>query len=180
MSLCKAAVIPLLTHWSFCSLPLSHPYDDSKLFPSNEYQYEYSSTSKGASITNSRFGSRFVDLCFGLILANFTSGFHASTHYSDVMMSAVTFQITDVSVVCSTVCSGADQRKLAFVREIDRWPSDSPHKGPVTRKIFPFGDLIMKAPVMQSFDDVLVLNLCNVIQTIEWLLKWYALAHICD
>ena len=43
-------------------------------------------------------------------------------HYSDVIMSTTAFQITGVSVVCSTVCSGADQRKhqlsasLAFVR----------------------------------------------------------------
>ena len=32
---------------------------------------------------------------------------------------------------------------LAFVREIDRWPVNSPHKGPVTRKMFPFDDVIM-------------------------------------
>ena len=54
-----------------------------------------------------------------------------------------------VSVVCSTVCSGVDQRKhqssesLAFVRGIHRWPVNSPHKGPVTRKMFPFDDVIM-------------------------------------
>ena len=44
---------------------------------------------------------------------------------------------------------GADQKKhqssasLAFVRGIHRWPVNSPHKGPVTRKMFPFGDVIM-------------------------------------
>ena len=32
-------------------------------------------------------------------------------HYSDVIMSAMASQITGVSSVCSTVCSGADQRK---------------------------------------------------------------------
>ena len=43
----------------------------------------------------------------------------------------------------------ADQRKhqssasLAFVKGIHRWPMDSPHKGPVTRKMFPFNDVIM-------------------------------------
>ena len=46
----------------------------------------------------------------------------------------------------STVFSGTDQRKhqssasLAFVREIHRWPVNFPHKGPVTRKMFPFDD----------------------------------------
>ena len=32
-------------------------------------------------------------------------------HYSDVIMSALVSQITGVSVVCSTVCLGANQRK---------------------------------------------------------------------
>ena len=45
--------------------------------------------------------------------------------------------------------SAADQRKhqssasLAFVRGIHRWPVNSPHKWPVTRKMFPFDDVIM-------------------------------------
>ena len=50
---------------------------------------------------------------------------------------------------CSTICSSADQTKhqrctsLAFVRGIHRWPMDSPHKGPVTRKMFPFDTQII-------------------------------------
>ena len=42
-----------------------------------------------------------------------------------------------------------DQRKhlsstsLAFVRGIHQWPVNSPHKWPVTRKMFPFDDVIM-------------------------------------
>ena len=32
---------------------------------------------------------------------------------------------------------------LTFVRGIHRWPVDSPHKGPVARKMFPFDDVIM-------------------------------------
>ena len=65
-------------------------------------------------------------------------------------MSAMASQITDVSIVCSTVGSGTDQRKhessatLAFVRGIHQWPVNSPHKRPVTRKMFPFDDVIMK------------------------------------
>ena len=59
-----------------------------------------------------------------------------------VIMSAMASQITGVSMVCSAVCSGADQRKhqssvsLAFVGGIHRWPVNSPHKGPVRRKGF--------------------------------------------
>ena len=65
-------------------------------------------------------------------------------------MSAMASQITGVSIVCLTVCSGADQRKhersasLVFVRGIHRWPVDHPHKGPLTRKMFPFDDVIME------------------------------------
>ena len=50
----------------------------------------------------------------------------------------------------ATVCSGADQRKhqssasLDLVRGIHRWPANSQHKGPITRKMFPFDDAIMK------------------------------------
>ena len=130
-------------------------------------------------------------------------------------MSAMASQITGVSMVCSTVCSGADHRKhddvikwkhfprnwpfvrgihrspvnsahkgywrralmfslicvwingwvnnreagderryrahydvtimtsKVFVRRIHRWQVKSPQKGPVTRKIFPFDDVIM-------------------------------------
>ena len=58
-------------------------------------------------------------------------------------------QIAGISIVCSPVCSGADQRKhqrsasLVFVRGIHRRPVDSPHKGPVTRIMFPFHEVIM-------------------------------------
>ena len=70
-------------------------------------------------------------------------------HYNDVIMNTVPSQITSLTSVYSTVYSDADQRKhqssasLAFVREIHRRPVNSPHKWPVTRKIFPFDDVIM-------------------------------------
>ena len=35
---------------------------------------------------------------------------------------------------------------LAFVRGIHRWPVGSPHKWPVTRKMFPFDDVIILNP----------------------------------
>ena len=70
-------------------------------------------------------------------------------------MGVMASQITGVLMVCSTVCSGADQRKqssasLAFAREIHRWPVNSPHEGPVTRKLFPFDDVIMKLDPQQT------------------------------
>ena len=71
------------------------------------------------------------------------------THYSDVIMSTMSSQITGVSIVYSTVFSGADQRRhqssapLAFARGIHRWPMNSPHKGPITWNMFSFSDVIM-------------------------------------
>ena len=70
-------------------------------------------------------------------------------HYGDVIMGTIASQITSLTTVYSTVYSGADQRKhqrsasLAFVRRIHRGPVNSPHKWPVTRKMFPFDDVIM-------------------------------------
>ena len=62
---------------------------------------------------------------------------------------AIASQITCLTIVYSTVYSDANQRKhqssvsLAFVRGIHRGPVNSPHKGPVTRKMYPFDDVIM-------------------------------------
>ena len=78
----------------------------------------------------------------GPMLAPWTllSGKFSMKYYNDAIMSAVASQITDVPMVCTTVCSGTDQRKhqssasLAFVRGIHRWSVNSAHKGPVTRK----------------------------------------------
>ena len=85
-------------------------------------------------------------------------------HYCDAIMSTMGSQITSV---CTIFCSGADQRKhqgsasLASVRGIQRWPANPPppppppppphththtHKGPVTRTMFPFDDVIMILP----------------------------------
>ena len=62
-------------------------------------------------------------------------------------MGAMASGIISLTIVSTTVYSGADQRKhqstvsLAFVRRIhqDRWM----HKKPVTRKMSPFDDVIM-------------------------------------
>ena len=63
----------------------------------------------------------------------------------DVMMGAMASQITSLSIVYLAVYSRKHQSSasLAFVRGIHRWPVNSPHKWPVTRKMFPFNDVIM-------------------------------------
>ena len=84
-------------------------------------------------------------------------------HKSDVIMSAMTSEITGVSIICLAVCSGADQRKhprsasLAFVKgnppfddvfmrlrqltvfmnlqTINEWNLKAPHSRPFVREI---------------------------------------------
>ena len=76
--------------------------------------------------------------------------FGSKTHYDDVIMGAMVSEITRLTLVYSTVYSVEDQRKhqssalLTFVRGIHRGPVNSPHKWPVTRKLFPFDDVIMQ------------------------------------
>ena len=83
-------------------------------------------------------------------------------HCNDVIMIAMASHITSVSIVCSTVGPGADQRKnqssasLAFVWGINRWPVNSPYKRQVTRKMFPFDDAIManvKSLIQSGFSN---------------------------
>ena len=75
-------------------------------------------------------------------------------------MSPLASQITWLTIVYSTVYPGADQRKhqssasLPFVRGTHRWPMNSPHKGPVTRKCFHFVDVIMEISSDDSTDGV--------------------------
>ena len=92
--------------------------------------------------------SRFVVFCCSMV--------QYIHHYSTVIMGAMASQITGVPIVYSTVCSGADHRKhlnsasLAFVRGIHRWLVNSPHKWPVTRKMFPSDDVIILSPFPHS------------------------------
>ena len=80
-------------------------------------------------------------------------------------------QITSLTIVYSTVYSDADQRKhqssasLAFVWGIHRGPVNSPHKWPVTRKMFPFDDVIMTIYILcsDSQQTRLEFNFDNVI-----------------
>ena len=64
-------------------------------------------------------------------------------------MRAMASQINNLTIVYSTIYSGVDQRKhlgsasLTIVRGIYRGPVNFPHKGPVTRKMLSFDDVIM-------------------------------------
>ena len=102
----------------------------------------------------SKHGTRFCryilcSVAFSGMLWNTVEELQAAEHYDDVIMSEIASQITSLTIVYSTVHLGADQSKhqssasLAFVWEIHRWPVNFPHKWPVTRKKFPFDDVIM-------------------------------------
>ena len=72
----------------------------------------------------------------------------ADSHYNNIIMSTMVSQIPSLAIVYSTVYSCGDQRKhkrsasLAFGRGIHRWPVNSQHKGPVTRRVFQFDDVM--------------------------------------
>ena len=96
---------------------------------------------------------------------------HLHLHYHDIIMSTMVSQITGISIVCSTVGSGADQRKhqsavsLAFVCGIQWWPVSSPHKRPVTWKMFPFYDVIMHLSGIIFFNKTLFVNTWQFVLT---------------
>ena len=77
-----------------------------------------------------------------LVSPLYTQGTFLDLFYNGVIMSAKESQIISLTIGYSTVYTGADERKhqssasLAFVRGIHRWPVNSPHNGPVTRKRF--------------------------------------------
>ena len=98
-------------------------------------------------------------------------------HYSDVIMSAMASQITGVSIVCSTVSSRADHRNIKAVhhwplRGIHQTQVNSPHKGPVKRKMFPFDDVIMGSLLQLMVTDVIVIMLGHSIYA-TWVLIQY-------
>ena len=90
-----------------------------------------------------------------------TSWCHENLHWRKCVWKSLPWrqmapQITSITINYWTVWSGADQRKhqssasLAFVMGIPRWPVNSPHKGPVARKMFPFDDVVMVVSKMSN------------------------------
>ena len=88
-------------------------------------------------------------------------------------MGEMTSQITSLTIVYSTIYSGADQRKNIKVPRhwplcgeftSDRWI----HKGPETQKMFPFDDVIMSLEILkmpQGIDDIHIsfeYEICNI------------------
>ena len=112
-------------------------------------------------------------------IAQFSS---AILHYDDVIMTSMAPQITRLTIVYSTVYSGAYKRKhqssasLAFVRGIHRGPVICPHIWPVTRKRFPFDDVIMYKNVIRSAE----MTASPLIATQSWQYYVYIGNHLCS
>ena len=96
-------------------------------------------------------------------------------HHSDVIMNAMASEITSVSIVYSTVCSGAEQRKyqspesLTFVGGIHRWPVIPRSKGQYRRKCF---HLITSSLFPGS-------NLCNPTGALSKCITATSHLHVC-
>ena len=94
-------------------------------------------------------------------------------HCNDVIMSTIASLITSLTIVYSTVYSDADQRKhqssasLAFVRGNHLGPVNSPHKWPVTRKMFPFDDVVMICPIIK----------CLTVLRVFFYFVWFVFIH---
>ena len=84
---------------------------------------------------------------------------HSSKYHNDVIMNEMASQITSLTIVYWTVVSDADPRTyqssalLAFMRGIHQVPLNSPHKWPVTRKIFPSDDVIMDVNTIPTLPE---------------------------
>ena len=99
---------------------------------------------------------------------------YQSSHYGDVIMGMIWSQITSLTIVFSIVYSNIDQRKhrssasLAFEKGIHRGSVNSPHKWPVTRKMFPLDDVIMsnsqKTSIARPYERAL--------QCLLWVIWW--------
>ena len=92
------------------------------------------------------------------------SGMHAFSHYNGVIMSAMASQTTNLMIVYSTVYSRHKSKKTSKLRVTGLCEGNSPVNGefptqwPVTRKMFPFDDVIMCYRYKRNTRDVKIHN----------------------
>ena len=72
-------------------------------------------------------------------------------------------------------------KKTSKLRVTGRWPVNSPHKWPVTRKMFPFDDVIMNKNITWSIMDYYETYVCAYFPMQAWkiLLLKEQLMHLC-
>ena len=120
--------------------------------PMKQFKEERLQHCMHAIINHHLINSRLAGVIFRKyknLFAFSTISWHWDCYHSDVIMGVMASQITSLTIVYSTFYSGTDQRKhrgsasLAFVGGIHRSLVNSPHNWPVTRKMFPFDDVII-------------------------------------
>ena len=78
-------------------------------------------------------------------------------HYSDIIMSMMASQITGIPSVCSTVCSGANQRKYQSSASLVLWGEFTDDRWiPLTK-----GQLCENFPIWWGHDIFLFFNVQN-------------------
>ena len=102
-------------------------------------------------------------------------------------MSTTASQITSLTIVYSTLYSGADQRKhqssasLALVRGNHRWPVNSPHKGPVTCDDVIKGNTFrVNDPLCGEFTGHRWIPPAEASDAELWCFLWSALEHMVE
>ena len=84
----------------------------------------------------------------------------AVLHYNDVIMGVIASQIPSLTIVYPTVYSGRKSKKTSKLRVTGLCVGNSPvtgeflHKGPVTRKMSPFDDVIMGISVIHTLKPI--------------------------
>ena len=102
-------------------------------------------------------------------------------HYRDVIMNAMTSKITGVLIAQPFVQSQIKEnikapRHWLFVRETHRGPLKSPIKWPVTRKMFPFDDVIMFCPII--WPGIFVMPSKILTHALRYFGSWNVTVHI--
>ena len=165
-------ISPQFSRWSQCTLILCGWYSPASLVHKHYlysciiYNYRFIYSRKPCSGASRPCRSRLREL--GHIWSPYSLQWR--------IMSAMAYQIIAASIVYSTVCLGADQRKhqssasLAFVGAIHRWPVNSPHKWPVTRKMFSFYDVII-------YYSYIMLSQTDQMMTVKFSSAWKLRYH---
>ena len=108
--------------------------------------------------------------------ALFVSCIHGfPTHYCDVIMGAIAYQITSLTIVYSTVYSDANQRKhqssasLAFVWGIHRGPGSSRTNGLLRGNCFHF----MASPCVSQCYSQVSFAVYHFPRDVHWCWDWF-------
>ena len=95
------------------------------------------------------------------------------------LKSAASLLFTEAFIKAQIKENDQCSASLAFVRRIHRWPVNSPHEEPVTRKMFPFNDVIMDLYLTQCNRKLTPQYLNVAMQSMwsRWFTKYYEIFY---